>query len=345
MKKSFLIVWMVLTCGYILAADGAGTVSLPDLVNPLKLQVGNDRIVIAEKISVFIYSLGDVKLLKKFGTEGEGPGELKSRITRLEIQPDYIFINSVGKVSYFSKDGRFIKELKTPSPDLRLKPFGNHFVGERMVTDKDTLFLSVDIYDGNGKKVGHVYRREREVQARGKGTRVFAHPLPYYASRGKIFVATGSDFVIDVLDESGKKLYAITREYQRARVTGDDRKRVMHHLETDPGIKPYLDMIKPIIFPDNYPAIRNYYVADGRIYVLTYKIKEGNTECLIFNTNGQYLKTVFLPYRYKNPVDEYPADIKSDRLYQVVENEDSEEWELHITAVSGKKSRPAPQFP
>jgi hypothetical protein len=345
MKKSLVMAWMVLSCGYILAADGTGKVPLPDLVHPLKVQIGKDRFVIGEKISVFIYSLSDFKLLKKFGKEGEGPGELKNRITRLEIQPEYIFINSVGKVSYFSKDGRFIKELKTPAPDLRLKPFGNHFIGERMVTENNSLCISVDIYDGDVKKVMHVYRREREVQRRGKGTRVFAHPLPYYVSQKKLFVAKGSDFVIDVLDESGKKLYAITHEYQRMRVTKDDRKRVMHHLETDPGIKPYLDMIKPIIFPDTFPPIRTYYVTDGRVYVLTYKIKEGETECLIFKANGQFLKKVFLPYRYKNPVDEYPADIKNDRLYQLVENEDSEEWELHITAVSERTGRPAPEFP
>jgi hypothetical protein len=333
MKKSILIAVVVLTYGFLFGADGLQKVSLPELGNPLKIKVDDDRMVIAEKISVFIYTLNDLKLVKQFGKAGEGPGEFKNRITRLEIQPDYILINSVGKVSYFTQDGRFIKELKLFSPDLRLKPFGKWFVGERMVTEKNSLYISVDIYDSGINKVGEVYRQEREIQFRGKGTKMFAHPLPYYVCDLKLFFVNGTDFVIDVLDKSGKKLYAITHGYQKIEVTAEDQKRVMNHLETDPEIKPYLEMVKPIIFPKTFPAIRNYYVADSRIYVLTYKMEKGKTECLIFNTNGKFLKMLFLPYRYKNPVDEYPADIKNDRLYQLVENETSEEWELHITAV------------
>ena len=333
MKKLNVIILLLLITSPMFASHAVRVVFLPNLLQPRKIKVDENRMYITEKISVYIFSLTDFKLIKRFGKEGGGPGEFKSRITRLEVQPDCIILNSVGKVSYFTKDGTFIKEMKTLSPDLRIKSFGNGFVGERMVSENNTLYNSVDIYDAALKKIAEVYRQEREVQVRGKGTKVFAHPRPYYIWDGKLFIVKGTDFVIDVLDKSGKKQYAITHKYQKIKVTSDDKKRVMNHLETDPEIKLYLELIKPIIFPDYFPAIRNYHVTDGKVYVLTYKEEKGKSEWLVFDIKGKFLMKLLLPYKYKNPVDEYPAVIKNEKLYQLVENQDTEEWELHIIKI------------
>jgi len=332
-KKVILILLLLLLVNFVFFGHAVQVVPLPDLVNPRKIAVDDNQLYIAEKIPVFIYSLKDFKLIKKFGKEGEGPREFKSRITRMELQPGYIFINSSGKVSYFTKDGTFIKEFRTVSPDLRLKPFGDRFAGERMTSENSTLYNVVGIYDSSLKKIAEVYRQEREVQVGGKGTKVFAHPMPYYICDDKLFVVTGPDFVIDVLDKTAKKQYTVTYDYKRIKVTAEDKKRVMNHLETDPNTKPYLEMLKPIIFPDYFPAIRNYYVADGKVYVLTYKEENGKSEWLVFDIKGKFLKQFFLPYHYMNPVDEYPAAVKNEKLYQLIENEDTEAWELHITGI------------
>ena len=90
-------------------------------------------------------------------------------------------------------------------------------------------------------------------------------------------------------------------------------------------------MLKPIIFPGEFPAIRDYYVADGRIYVLTYKEEDGKSEWLIFDLAGKFLKRLFLPYQYMTPVDGYPTAVKNETLYQLIESEEGEEWALHIT--------------
>lgn len=332
-KRIIFILVLLLLVSFTFAGNAVRVVPLPDLVNPRKIAVDDNRLYIAEKIPVYIYSLKDFKLIKKFGKEGEGPREFKSRITRLEIQPGYIFINSAGKVSYFTKDGAFIKELRTAAPDLRLKPFGDRFAGERMASENSTLYNVVGIYDSSLKKIAEVYKQEREVQVGGKGTKIFAHPMPYYISGDKLLVVTGPDFVIDVLDKTGKKQYAVTYDYKKIKVTAEDKKRVMNHLETDPETKPYLEMLKPIIFPGCFPAIRNYYVSGGKVYVLTYKEENGKSEWLVFDIKGKFLKRLFLPYKYMSPVDEYPAAVKNETLYQLIENEDAEEWELHITAI------------
>ncbi len=330
MKKLILILLLLLFASLVLRGK---VVPLPDLVKPRHIAVDEHQIYIIEGSTVSIYSLNDFKLKKKFGKEGEGPQEFKRRIFQVNIQPDYIFLTSAGKVLYFTKDGKFIKELRTISPDMRLTPFGKEFVGGRILPENNTLYFSMGIYDADLKKIKDVYKQEWEVQMGGKGTKVFAHPLPYYTDEDSLFIVKGKDLVIDVLDKAGEKRYSITYDYKRIKVTADDKKRVLYYLETDPETKPYFEMIKPIIFPDYFPAIRNYYIADKKIYVITYKQENDKTECFIFDMKGTFLKQVFLPYVYINPIDEYPAAIKNGTLYQLIENEETEEWELHINGI------------
>jgi hypothetical protein len=49
-------------------------VALSDLVNPKTITIEGNQIYITELDSIFLYSLNDFKLQKKFGGKGEGPG-------------------------------------------------------------------------------------------------------------------------------------------------------------------------------------------------------------------------------------------------------------------------------
>jgi uncharacterized protein YlbG (UPF0298 family) len=71
---------------------------------------------VTQEATVFIYSLKDFKLVKKFGKAGEGPREfriLPQLPLNIDARTDQIIVNSFGKVSYFTKQGEFIKEVKT----------------------------------------------------------------------------------------------------------------------------------------------------------------------------------------------------------------------------------------
>jgi hypothetical protein len=309
-------------------------VPLPDLVKPRHIAVDANQMYVTEGATVFIYSLKDFKLIKKFGKQGEGPQEFKRRITFLDVQTEYLFLISAGKVSYFTKGGTFKKEFRTLSPEMKLKPLGKNFVGGRMAAENSTLYLAIGIYDSNLKKIKELYKQEMEVQLGGKGTKIYAHPLPFHAYGDKLFIARGKDFLIEVLDNAGNKQYDITYDYKKIKVTEADKKKVMNHLKTDPETKPYLEMLKPILFPDYFPAIRNYYAADGKLYVFTYKENNNKSEVFLFDMKGTFLKKLFVPCLYMSPVDEYPAAIKDGKFYQLVENEDTEEWELHINRIN-----------
>ena len=92
-------------------------VPFPGLVKPDQIQVNDRYIYVGEGFKIKIFSLSDFKLKKTFGRRGEGPKEFKGFIL-VYVQPDYIFITSTHKVSYFTLDGEFIKEKKIKKKQL-----------------------------------------------------------------------------------------------------------------------------------------------------------------------------------------------------------------------------------
>jgi hypothetical protein len=330
MRRLIIILIMLVLVHFPLTGK---TVPLQDLEKPNLIAVNGNRIYIADGATVSIYSLTDFTLIRKFGKEGDGPQEFKRRITFVDAQTDELFLISTGKVSYFTRDGLFKKDFRTLSPEMRVKPLGDGFAGGRMVSENGTLYISIGIYDANLKKIKELHKQKFEVQLGGKGTKIFAHILPFHVSVDFLFIAKGDDFVIDVLDKAGNKQYTITYDYKPLKVTNADKDRTMDFLKTNPETGPYLEMLKPIIFPDYFPAIQNYYVVDGKVYVFTYKRDEGKSEYFIFDAKGKFLKQSIIPYAFMSPVDEYPAAIKNGILYQLIENEETEAWDLHINPI------------
>jgi len=82
-------------------------------------------------------------------------------------------------------------------------------------------------------------------------------------------------------------------------------------------------------FPEYFPAIRNFTVAE-KLYVLTYKEDSENREMLVVDFNGKLIKKLMLPVAENDPFHLYPYTVKGEKLYQLVDNIDTEIWELHI---------------
>ena len=115
MKK----VWVFIVFLFLIfSIHGKKIAKLEELIKPDIMFMGNGRMYITEGASIFIYSLKDYKLIKKFGKEGEGPKEFKISPfgAPMLVYPfeDKIFINSNAKISYFTQDGEFIKEVRIP---------------------------------------------------------------------------------------------------------------------------------------------------------------------------------------------------------------------------------------
>ena len=81
-------------------------------------------------------------------------------------------------------------------------------------------------------------------------------------------------------------------------------------------------------------------IDNQKIYVTTYEKKEDNYEIVVLDLEGNILERSFCfplhplqrtSRRFVSYSNEY--DIVNDNIYYLVENKDTEEWELHTTEI------------
>ena len=333
MKKLIilLLLFLLLLSGFVFSER---IKTFGDLLKPHQITVDKSQLYIAEGPAILIYSLEDLRFITKFGKAGEGPQEFKiqgnGRIT-LDVSSGYIMVNSTGRVSLFSKEGIFFKEI-TAAFGRDFIPMGEHFVGVHYVQRKNRpdKMKAVKTYDSNLKEIKEIYRMKGRYE-RGKGYRMFSEPHSYRVYQDKIFVGGYEDFTIDVLDKNGEKRFSIKQDYEREKVGEMDKQAVIHYIDTSPRYNETRDFFKRVlIFPTYFPAIRDFFVTDGNVYVLTYKKVEENFQLFVFDLQGNPVKKTFIPIVEDNLfVEVNPFVIGNGKLYQLIENED-EEWELHI---------------
>ncbi len=309
-------------------------------LTPDTILVDDDQLYITEGSSVFIYSMKDFKLIKKFGRKGEGPEEFKGK-PQLNVQGVHILVNSTAKVSFYTKSGIYIREVNNIVSGHTFQPLKDGYVGYYSTVDKDGVrYSGIYIYDMKFARIKNVYKYKSIAQSeRGKGWRLFAMTyITPLVCDNKIVVAGGVDFIIDVFDDKGEKLFAINREYKRVKFTEVHKEKILYLYKTRPSTAPDYDWWeKNIYFPDYFPAIRKVYTADKKIYVRTYREKENKSEFFVFDVRGKLLKHVFLPIAessaknaYPYMQDSSPFTIKNGNLYQLILDEETEEWSLHV---------------
>ena len=333
-KKIFLLLLMPMLL-FICQALAGAAVSLPRLSNPKQLLLDNEHIYIVDFPTVFVYSLKDFSLIREFGKQGEGPKEFKQYITVFfqDIEPHHLVISSVGKISFYSRNGTYIKEVKIPFGGWTFQPLGNKFMGHTLGGTAKEGYKALNIYDSNLNKIKEIYRKEFFFDESIKKRTLFASNYRYWTHKNKIYVVAKNDFIIEIFDSNGKPLQPIHRkQYKRVKCTEQHKKNVLDFFKQNPRIKAIFERFKnQIQFPDYFPAIRDIVIDEGKIFVLTYNRKDGKNEFFIFDMDGKLLQKKFLPIQTLNGVSPYPYYIKNGRLYQLVENEDTEQWELQIT--------------
>jgi hypothetical protein len=269
-------------------------------------------------------------LKKRFGKRGEGPREFIFRIgITINVQTENILVLSTGKLSYFTKDGEFIKATKFMPSYGKFTPVGGRYVGGGSPNTPEYFVVALNLFDSNLKFKKEICRMRIPKL---KDKRLFlVTPWDFHTYDRKIFLAAEADFKINVFDETGKELYAITHDYERVKVTDQLRNRFFDYVKKYRPPRSYALMKKFFKFPDYFPAVLQMRVDDGKIYVLTYKEKENGTcEFVVFDTRGKFIKQVYVPLVKADPVHVEPFTVHGGNLYQLVDNEDTEEYELHI---------------
>ncbi len=341
-NRIWILIFLLLTT----TVFAAKVATLPgELAIPSQIVFDNNQLYVVDGVSIYIYSLKDFKLIKKIGKMGEGPREFKiqpGRSVAINVQADSILINSVGRVSFFSKDGKYIGEANNIS-GKQFKPMGKQFVGYKSVVDKEGVrYATTNIFDSQFKILKELQREESIVQ-RGKGWHLFSKSFSVSLICDKKIFALGviKDFAIDVFDFSGKKAITIKEDYKNIKFTEQLKARVLNHYKTDPNTKANFDWWKNNIhLPEYFPAIRDLHTCGKKRYVRTYRVEGKNAEFYIYNSSGKLLKrrlitiaenTARFAYPFKK--DSAPHAFKDDKLYQLIENLENESWELYETKI------------
>ncbi len=314
-------------------------VSIENLSRPSIIIAKYDRIYILEKTFVYIYSIKDFKLLKKFGKAGEGPGELRvvpnDRPMSMFFLNGDIVINSQNKISFFSKDGEFKKEIKLPIGSL-LIPLNKNYLGVGpIIGENKKSYIGFRLFDQNfkGKKI--LYKSDFEVRNPGE----ILLPVmtwtynPLY--KDKIFInSSASEFLINIFDYSGKKITSIKKDYKKIPIGKDYERNTLTFFKTDHRFKSlYEYILKRIKFRTHFPVIKDIKVVDDIIFVVTYKKKGDLSECILFDLKGNEKKKLYIPLNDLEPLSFYPLfyTVFKGKIYTLVEDDEDEVWKIHTT--------------
>lgn len=352
MKKIFLILLLVILLIILSPFTFGGRVGeLTDVIKPAALAVDGNRLYITEGTAFHVYSLNPFKHIKKTGTKGEGPGEFK-HTPYVNVLPDGLFVNNPGKIMFFSKDGDFQKETRLPFHyfyfNYPLLPVKDNYTCFQLKFSRETKGVSFE-----GKLYGSDFRFLKSFVVVDSpflppppppGSRpanktdydVIEECLEFTAADGKIFLADSrKGFFISVYDHNGNLLYEINNKYKKIKVPAGFEEEYMTELKKSPRWE-RLNMVYNFVFREYYPPFFSVKVKDGKIYALTYEKKEGKHEVVVLDLKGSELnRSFFFPLDpIERQVHDFPLystvyDISKGDIYYLVENEDTEAWELH----------------
>ena len=123
---------------------------------PEFLEIDDEQFYVTQRGEVYIYSFKDFSLKTKFGKTGEGPQEFKlgdggQGLTVFSYE-DFLLLNSIGKISFFTKDGKYIKEMRTSSSvqaPASFQPAGKGFAGMGVATSSEdqSASVTINLYD------------------------------------------------------------------------------------------------------------------------------------------------------------------------------------------------------
>jgi hypothetical protein len=151
-----------------------------------------------------------------------------------------------------------------------------------------------------------IYREESDYNRKDMA---IGEPQLCYALSGNddIYWSYPDKYEIKVLDEDGKIKEIIRNKYDPISISEKDKTFYQNEYKNFPG---------KLKFANSWPAFSNLAVdADGRIFVRTYKKKEGQENVFyydLFDAEGRYISQEAIPANIN-----FQSVWKNDRLYTI----------------------------
>ena len=332
MKQKFFLIVLALLCFYtLIPAKKSGVAE--GIFRPKMMKVAHNTVYISDHYSISLFSTENFKLIKKIGRKGKGPGEFSVNpgITCIETG---ILTYIPFRISFYSPSGILEKELKyndMPWDMAFLK--GNYLskISRFWVKKKFRTLSELLLLDNEFKKIkSFSILRIKSASRPNKKNRPLVVPLnKFQCHEGKIYLVKGdqSNFQIEVLDHRGSLLKIIRKDYNPIKIPDAYKIKKIEEHKNKPAIKKrwhILSKISVYTFPEYFPAIQDFRVRNGKIYVKSYRFKNESVEFFVLDLNGKLLGKYFLP-----DIVWRLYDIRNNLFFYLQENEDEDIWEIH----------------
>ncbi len=243
-----------------------------------------------KKIKVFD-SAG--KFVKKFGEEGQGPGELNLPVS-LQVTPAREIVigdASNQKLMFFSLEGRFLREMSTAmkARGLVLPLFDSqgNIIGQQIVQAEGKIIREVRKYDRELNSLFTMASVDITGVIQGK-IDPFRMVFSYQFGKDNIIYCSDLDkYEIKVFSPEGKLIKRILKDYDPVKLTEKDKEEFFGRMpEIDPQAK------ERIKFSDVFPAYQNFTMDEQwRLFVRTFEKGTGKREYYldVFDEEGKYI--------------------------------------------------------
>lgn len=276
------------------------------------------------------------ELLKAFGKQGEGPGEIKRiQSANFFLVKDKMIIADIDRLHYFSKDGVFIKSkinqnlLKRPvcflNEDLFISypfaiPFTEDTTGKiikyHLKSKQETVIGQFKVFRGGTDRRSSEQRPTVVVMG-------ITPMLILNRYNDRLYYGTNDSYVINIADLDGKKISSFRLERKVKDISG---KALIRRFSSLPQ-KPPPDVIEAIVktLPREHTFFTRIEIHSGLIYVFVPDLEEPNHQQIdIFSPDGKYLYRSDIKPDDNLTIIRSPFNnlfIKKDFLYIALEDE------------------------
>jgi hypothetical protein len=251
------------------------------------MKASSDIIYISDQYYVFCYETANLKLSKKLGGKGEGPGNFWMPPS-IKVYKNKMMAYIPYRLVLYSKAGEKVIEKKLPEFSYDVGYVNGNYVLSSLKFEQGGgkyHTLNFTLFDSNLKKITSIHSvKKSSSRAIKKVKRFLIKPLDkFICYGGNIFVAKGHKdlYWIDIHDHEGNLLKTIRREYKKIRIPESDKKRRLEEHKNIPVVKKrWKSLIKlfDYTFPEFYPPLQDFRVVDKKIYLKTFQRKNQKVE-------------------------------------------------------------------
>ncbi|MGE5342705.1 MAG: hypothetical protein ACM3SY_14620 [Candidatus Omnitrophota bacterium] len=336
--RKVLITLMIIYCGITIFPEKVA--DLPELNKPHAIECDGENFYILDETTVHVYSIEGCRHIRSFGQRGDGPYELVPMWfpIQLAVWDDKIMLSSLTKMVTYTKSGKPINEVVYHQIYRNLIPFQKNYVAVMEATDDKPLVSSYKtlLISSDFKNKTTLLAFSSPPLGARDGKQGFTLPLYTFIRviNNNLYVfSMQHDNEIFVFNTEGKEIRRLKVNLPRVKVTESVKKDLVDYLKSIRYYKRMKlneeDLESHVFLRDYLPTVRLFHIKNGIIYLQTHVKKGKDYQYVLMDLNGKILRTLFLPMNLYEINYQGSFCFDKNTYYYLVDNDESENWELH----------------